>query len=954
MTVAGATVGGNLALAGGSTIGQSGAVHAASLNVTTTNGAITLTNAGNTFATATLSTSGTDNASLTDASALTIASANIGGTLTLTGGAGIGQSGAIHAAALNATTTGGAITLTNIGNTFATANLATGGSDNATLYDTSALTISSANVGGTLTLSGGSTIGQSGAIHAASLTVTTTHGDIALTNAANTIGTATLSTAGSDNAALADASALTIASANIGGALTLSGGAAISQSGAIHSGALNVSSTGGAITLTNTGNIFGDATLATSGSNDASLYNTQALTIASANVGGALTLSSGAAIGQSGAIHAATLNVTTTNGDITLANAANTIGSANLTTSGTDDAVLVDASALTLTGADIGGTLTLTGGGAIGQSGAIHAATLIVSTTSGAINLNSTTNAIGSANFATSGSDSATLYDSISLDITGAAVGGTLTLVSQHDLNFVSSAQAKTGILAVAGWDGTTTTPSALVTGNAYGNNGGNIIIGGADAGGDVSVGSSGGTITLAGANVTLAATNGYAQLGNHGAGSAAINVVAKNDVTLTGGAQANYFAQIGNGGYHVSGNESGDISVNAAGDVVLDGGAGDMAYAQIGHGGAQSNSSSSGYSDTGLVSISGKTVTLASGTGLGSYTQIGHGGYLSGQSLAGGTATLGGNITVNALTGVTLDGGGAASYSQIGHGGDLVNSNAADGAGGTTSGNITVAVTSKPTDTSIDPVTATAGSGADSYAQIGNGGSGENSPANGATGNFSVSGNLFIDDLTLRGSDTGANGYAQIGNGDASERGTGNISGDITIGHGFHVVSINGTAPGASSSVGNHTGFGTVSGLVSILDVPPPPPPPPPTVPVDSGGAIATVIQKPTESGATNITVVTVVSDPGLYSGGSGSSTSAPGPIEQMANGDGDHSEGKQASDEATESLGKSLDAGHKSTEGQTLIPGVLAQTASQRGGRGVPPADVDYSSWGNEALWW
>ncbi len=104
--------------------------------------------------------------------------------------------------------------------------------------------------------------------------------------------------------------------------------------------------------------------------------------------------------------------------------------------------------------------------------------------------------------------------------------------------NFISSAQGKTGLLAVAGWDGATVTPSALVTGNAYGN-GGNIVVGGANAAGNVSVGSLSGTATLAGGNVTLAATNGYAQLGTHGASTAGLNVVAKGDVTLSGGANA-------------------------------------------------------------------------------------------------------------------------------------------------------------------------------------------------------------------------------------------------------------------------------------------------------------------------------------------------------------------------------------------------------------------------------
>src|SRR6185437_5881269 len=297
-----------------------------------------------------------------------------------------------------------------------------------------------------------------------------------------------------------------------------------------------------------------------------------------------------------------------------------------------------------------------------------------------------------------------------------------------------------------------------------------------------------------------------------HGAGTSAISVYAKGDLTLSGGAQAGRFAQIGNGGYQVSGNETGDIYISATGNLALNAGSGQAAYAQIGHGGAQSNSSSHGYSDTGHVTIGAKTVTVAAGSGTGSYAQIGHGGYLSGQSLLDGTA----------------------AYAQIGHGGDLVNNNAANGTSGTISGDITASVSTKPSDPSVDPVTAIAGSGDESYAQIGNGGSGENTPASGGTVSFTVSGNLFVDDIRLKGSNTGARGYAQIGNGDAGKNGTGDISGDITIGNGFHVDAAGGSAEDTAAIIGNDTGFGTVTGLVTYLsnpNPPPPPPPPPPTV---------------------------------------------------------------------------------------------------------------------------
>ncbi len=230
LIIASATIGGDLTLSGGGTIGQSGAIQSHALNVTTTHGAITPHEQRQRFTPSPRSRpGGTDDASLYDAANLTVAGATIGGTLNLTGGGSIGQSGAIHATTLNVTTTGGAITLIDAGNAFGTASLTTAGSDNATLYDASAPHDSGANVGGTLTLAGGSTIGQTGAIHAAALNVSTIDGAITLTNSGNSFAIATLSTAGSDNTSLTDASNLTIASANIGGALTLDGAGGIGQ-----------------------------------------------------------------------------------------------------------------------------------------------------------------------------------------------------------------------------------------------------------------------------------------------------------------------------------------------------------------------------------------------------------------------------------------------------------------------------------------------------------------------------------------------------------------------------------------------------------------------------------------------------------------------------------------------------------------------------------------------------
>ncbi len=1113
---------GALTLSANGAISQTEAIVAHEMNISTTSGDITLTNAGNSFiGPLTVSTMGPDDASIFDSMTFNIDGANVGGTLTLAADGAIHQSGAIVADALDVSTTSGAITLTNSDNSFNTAILSTTGTDDASLSDSMDLTIAGATIGGDLTLAGGGSIGQSGAIHANGLTVTTTEGAIALTNAGNSFNTATLTTAGSDNASLFDSTGLTIGGANIGGNLTLAAGGAIGQTGAIVTHDLSVASSGGEIVLTNSDNAFDTLTVGTQGGHEASLADSTNLTVAGAAVSGFLnfTLSGSSTLGQSGAIVAGALNAVTGSGAISLTNSGNSFGLLSVATG--SDASVADSTGFTVGGANVGGNLTLSGGGSIGESGAIDTNALNVSTTGGDIALTNANNMVASATLMAPGDVS--LYDASDLTLTSATVGGDLTLLSQHNLTFVSSVQLTSGsLLAVAGWDGTTTDPSALATGNAYGNNGGsivigggsadgnvamgsasgtttlaadnitldgenghaqigensagatgnivifakgelalntgefgmlignggngvtgadggnvtitaqsltgditpsiaddlpggdftltlsgddvltttldadytgahnltltnggdidfegsvqnagtgnitiastggNVLIGGAGAGGNVAVGSAGGTTSITADNVLISGINGYAQIGYHAGGSGAIDVVANGDVSLMGGAQTGYYAQIGNGGYLTSGSNSGAITIDAEGNITLAGGAGQEAYAQIGHGGAESNSNSGGYSNTGIITINGESVTLASGTGTGAYTQIGHGGYKAGASLAG-VATNSGDITINVLNAVTLTGNGADAYAQIGNGGDFVNVNAANGSSGTTSGDIIVAVAATPS-TTTDPITETAGSGADSYVQIGNGGNDENTPVSGATVNFTISGDVTVSDLKLTGSNTGADGYAQIGNGDSAGTGTGNISGNTTIANNTHVTAVNGTAPGASAMVGNDTGTGTVTGTVTGLENPPTVPSTPTEV-AQTNGSVASIQQTPTTPTDSTVNIISVTPEisstpSGPSDSGQNTTPQAQTPLEKLADSDGSSSEGDQASDDLVSSVGQSLTSGgHKAsvTVTRTLIPGVLTQvvTVGPRSPHGIPPADEDYSSWGNEALW-
>ena len=478
----------------------------------------------------------------------------------------------------------------------------------------------------------------------------------------------------------------------------------------------------------------------------------------------------------------------------------------------------------------------------------------------------------------------------------------------------------------------------------------GTVTIGGSGASGGVAIGSRYGTTTVDAASLLLDAVNGYAQLGFDGNGSGAIDVTTTGGVTLDGGAGTGDFAQIGDGGYLSNGSNNDDITLDAGGNVTLAGGSGQFAYAQIGNGGAEADQNSSGYTNTGLITVSGENVILDAGSGNAAYAQIGNGGYELGKGLTG-QGTNSGDIFITAVDSVTLNGNGTDAYAQIGNGGDLVNFDAAAGAGGGDIGDITVTV-----EANGGSVALTAGNGNDSYVQIGDGGYGENTP-NGNPSNFLTGGDIVINALalTLTGSNNGENAYAQIGNGDAAQSGDANVEGNITV-EGFPTTT-SGTASGGEALLGNATGTGTVVGTTGGGG----------TTETQTVTTIVALTQDATSKSADTLTTFysPIISEtPELETETLTELAPEPqGPLAQMAssssNGDSSY-EGSEPSDELVGSLGQSLDPGrgHKKNayaSVRTLIPGVLKQieTSTSRSPRGVPPADEDYSSWGNKELW-
>jgi trimeric autotransporter adhesin len=968
VAVSGASVGsGTFTLSAGGAITQSGALSASTLTVSTTSGAITLTDGSNSFSTLHVSTTGSNNVSVTDSIGFALGTSTVGGTLTLNAGGAITQSGALSASTLTVSTTSGAIALTDTGNSFATLNVSTSGTDNASLTDSTALAVASATVGGKLTLSAGGAITQTAAIHAGGLAASTTSGAMLLNNAANIVtGLATFSGPGA--VTFANSVGTILGASSVGGDFTILSMGDVTVVG-------STQSTTGAITLvagwdgtTTSSAHFGDSGVFGNGGGT--------VTIGGAMASGPVRLGS-----QSGAttIYASALNIQGTNAYAQLGYHGSGGGAITVRTlhdvtlaAGAGNAFLGNGSLGNDVTGNITGDIDVRAGGNIvfndspgGQAwlgNVAHSGTETGNVTLVANDMDSTaTNRVGDIVAA------AIVGGDVTLGFTGGGDQGPqhdVSYSSSHTLNvlttgnFVDAASlqnAGTGAInIVAGWDGQTLSPASFGNAGVSGNNNKGVIIGGAHASGNAAVGSAGGTTSIYGASLALTATNGYAQLGFHGHGAGAIMVDVSGGVTLAGGATTGDFAQIGNGGLGTSGDNSGAITITAGGDLTMTGGAGVEAYAQIGHGGAESNTAANGYSNQGAITLAAANVTLNGGAGNAAYAMIGQGGFKAGLNLAGGTATNSGDITVTAAHQITLAGNGTDSFVQIGNGGSQSNLNPVASAGGTDSGVVTVTAPNGPQ----GALSLTAGAGANSYAQIGNGGYSVNTGLSSTAANFTVTGNVTVADLTLTGG--GNNGFSLIGNGDPTQTGFGNISGDIIIDANGNIIYTPGTGFNSWATIGNFTGQGTVSGSVDGAE-----PPPVGSVNSDPGtiGVVVTTVagngqnNSPPPITTVNTVVVTTTTDDtgtgGLHA--NIGDTTPPGPLASLDTNGADSST-PNVSDGATVVIADSLDGSQKPSVTHSILAGVLTQVTPSGAGHtahGVPPADQDFSSWGNEALW-
>ncbi|MBS0359671.1 MAG: hypothetical protein JSS53_10400, partial [Proteobacteria bacterium] len=202
--------------------------------------------------------------------------------------------------------------------------------------------------------------------------------------AANLFGTLALITTGASGNAYIDTTAATtpiqLAASNISQLLNLTTAGDITQTGSltILGGNTKTSSFNAgayAITLTNASNdITSNVSLNNSGANNASIFDLVALTFDNSSIGGTLTATtSNNAIAQKAGSTLTVNGVGTSTfnsgaAPITLANTGNTFtGPLALTTTGANDANILNSIALSFDNSSIGGNLTATAGGNIAQ-----------------------------------------------------------------------------------------------------------------------------------------------------------------------------------------------------------------------------------------------------------------------------------------------------------------------------------------------------------------------------------------------------------------------------------------------------------------------------------------------------------------------------------------------------------------------------------------------------------
>jgi hypothetical protein len=355
VSIGGITTTANLAVGSAAEIQNVGPLVVGGLTTLTAGTNITVDDPANDFGT--LSAAGGD-VTVTDANSIVLGTVVASGTLHVTAGGPIGQTGGTTAAgaASFAAANGAAIALTSGSNDFQNRlDLATDGS--ASVADANTLVLGNVTVGGTFAVATNGALTDAGTLSVLGATSLGTGGNpIALNSAGNNfVGLVTV--AGTSPVTLVDIDSLALGSATFS-SLSATAGGQVSETGPLTViGATAI--TGGSVALDTSMNSFG-GTVALSVTGNAALKQSGTLKLAASSVGGTLSVSAGS-IGQTGPlVVTGSINLT---GAIGLTNASNDFGG-TVSLSGAS-ANISDANVLTLGTIAVSGPLTAIAGSSL-------------------------------------------------------------------------------------------------------------------------------------------------------------------------------------------------------------------------------------------------------------------------------------------------------------------------------------------------------------------------------------------------------------------------------------------------------------------------------------------------------------------------------------------------------------------------------------------------------------
>ncbi len=440
------TVSGTLNVTTGGAITDSGAltVTGATTLAAGSGNDITLDNADD-FSTVAI-TSGR-NVTLNDTNALDLGASTVSGTLTVTSNGDITNSGSLAVSGVTTLTPGAAnsVILNQAGNNFVGAVSVTNGT-NVTLVDANGLDLGPITITGGLTTT--ATLGNitnTGALTIGGNSLFTANAagaSISVNNAGNNF-TGTVSFAGAGGLAdvtVVDTTALDLTALTLTGNLTVSSGGAITESGTLAiAGTGNFNAGSNAITLgnANTANfgsltVTGGAATVTEGS-PTQFTGASTATSLTLTANGAITQTGGSSVSVSG-----TSALNASGGNVTLTQTGNDFGTVTL--SAVNDVALVDANALNLGASTVAGTLTLTAGSHITQSGVLNVTgltTVAVTTPSSDILLGTQANDLGTSATAFGGTTADVRDVSLRSTNAGATVSTFTALTNLRNLTLI-------------------------------------------------------------------------------------------------------------------------------------------------------------------------------------------------------------------------------------------------------------------------------------------------------------------------------------------------------------------------------------------------------------------------------------------------------------------------------------------------------------------------------------